>query len=106
MTRGPQLLSDILGELIVVRGYSRAHARRVLENAWNEAVGEPDCYQTRIGEVRRGILNVTVAHSALLEELVAFRKAQLVGFLQSSTLGIAIHDIRFQVGSVAVKARM
>ena len=39
--REPQSLSDILGELIAVRGYSRVWARLVLENAWNIAVGEP-----------------------------------------------------------------
>ena len=99
--RGPHSLSDILGELIVVRGYSRAWARRVLENAWNIAVGEPHCYQTQIGEVRHGVLNVTVAHSTLLEELVAFRKAKLVASLRSGALGTAIHDIQFRVGSVA-----
>ena len=91
--RGPQLLSDILGELIVVRGYNRAWTRRVLENAWNIAIGKPQCYQTRIGEVRHGVLNVTVAHSILLEELMAFRKAELVASLGSGALGTAIHDI-------------
>jgi predicted nucleic acid-binding Zn ribbon protein len=94
-------LSDILGELIVARGYSQTHAQRVLENAWRIAVGEPYCHQTRVGELRHGVLNVTVAHSALLEELVAFRKAKLVEALKSSALGRTIHDIRFRVGSVA-----
>ena len=99
--RGPQSLSDILGELIVVRGYSRAWARQVLENAWNTAVGEPQCYQTQIGEVRHGVLNVTVAHSTLLEELVAFRKSKLVASLGTGALGTAIHDIQFRVGLIA-----
>jgi hypothetical protein len=101
MICGPQLLSDILSELIVVRGYSRAHAGRILENAWNIAVGEPYCYLTQIGEVRHGVLNVTVAHSTLLEELMAFRKTRLVAFLRSGGLGTAIHDIRFRVDSIA-----
>lgn len=101
MTYGPQSLSDILGELIVARGYSRVHARRILEDAWNTAVGEPRCYQTQIGEVRYGVLDITVAHSALLEEFVAFRKATLVAFLRSVALGTPIKDIRFRVGSVA-----
>jgi Dna[CI] antecedent, DciA len=96
----PQSLSDILGELVVVRGYGRAWARQVLENAWNTAVGEPQCYQTQIGELRHGILNVIVANSTLLEELVAFRKVKLVASLRSGALGTAIHDIRFRVGSV------
>jgi len=53
-----------------------------------------------LGEVRRGILNVTVTHSALLEELVSFRKAGLLGALRLGAPATAIHDIRFRVGAV------
>ena len=81
--RGPRALSDILGELFTVRGYGRLRARQDLEDAWNKAVGEPYWRQTRLGEVRRGVLNVTVAHSMLLEELSAFRKSSLLRALRS-----------------------
>ncbi len=98
--RGPRSLSDILGELFTVRGYGRLWARQELEKAWNTAVGEPHCRQTQLGEVRRGVLNVTVAHSALLEELVSFRKAALLGALRLGAPATEIHDIRFRVGAV------
>src|SRR5450759_5190654 len=93
-SRRPRSLSDILGEMFTVRGYGRLWARQELENAWDTAVGEPHCRQTRIGEVRHGVLNVTVAHSTLVEELVAFRKAALLASLRSGAPGTAIHDIR------------
>ena len=99
-SRGPRSLSDILGELFTVRGYGRLWSRQELEDAWNRAVGEPYCRQTQLGEVRRGVLNVTVAHSALLEELVSFRKAELLGMLRSGAPATAIHDIRFRVGEI------
>ena len=51
------------------RGYGRLRAVSELEDAWNAAVGEPGCRQTRVGGVRRGVLSVTVAHPTLLEEL-------------------------------------
>lgn len=101
--RGPRPLADILGDLFTVRGYGRLLARQELENAWNVALGEPYCRQTRLGEVRRGVLNVTVAHSTLLEELAAFRKSTLLHALQACALGMTIHDIRFQVGSVRLR---
>jgi predicted nucleic acid-binding Zn ribbon protein len=100
--RGPRPLSEILGELFTVRGYGRLRARQELEDAWNAAVGEPYCRQTRLGEVRRGVLNVTVDHSALLEELAAFRKPALLAALRSGAPATMIHDIRFRVGAVAV----
>jgi predicted nucleic acid-binding Zn ribbon protein len=96
--RGPRALSDILGELFTVRGYGRFLAQQQLEDAWNAAVGEPLCRQTRLGEVRRGVLNVTVSHPALLEELAAFRKPELLAALRAGAPGTTIHDIRFRVG--------
>jgi predicted nucleic acid-binding Zn ribbon protein len=103
--RGPRPLSDILGELFTVRGYGRLRARQELEDAWNTAVGEPYCRQTRLGEVRRGVLNVTVAHSTLLEELSAFRKPALLSALQSGAPATTIHDIRFRVGTVVLEIK-
>ncbi len=103
--RGPRPLSDVLGELFTIRGYSRLQARRELEEAWNVAVGESTCRQTRVGELRRGVLNVTVAHSALLEELAAFRKPALMAALRAKAPSSAIHDIRFRVGAIADVAK-
>src|ERR1700719_2444782 len=101
--RGPRPLSEILGELFTVRGYGRLRARQELEDAWNAAVGEPYCRQTRLGEVRRGVLDVTVAHSTLLEELAAFRKPALLAALRSGAPATTIRDIRFRVGTVAIE---
>jgi hypothetical protein len=97
---GPKPLSDILGELFATRGYGRLRARQELEEAWNAAVGAAGCSQTRVGAVRRGVLNVTVAHPALLEELVAFRKPALLAALRRHAPGTVVHDIRFRVGPI------
>ena len=98
--RGPRPLSDILGELFATRGYGRLRALKELEDAWNAAVGEPGCRQTRVGEVRRGVLNLTVAHPTLLEELAAFQKPTLLAALRQNAPGTVIHDIRFRVGPI------
>jgi Dna[CI] antecedent, DciA len=98
--RGTRSVSDILSELITIRGYGRLWTRQMLENAWNAAIGEPDRHQTQIGDLRHGVLNVIVTHASLLDELSAFRKAILLTSLRSCAPGIAIHDIRFRVGSV------
>jgi predicted nucleic acid-binding Zn ribbon protein len=102
--RGPRQLSEILGDLFTVRGYGRLLARQELEDAWNKAVGEPYCRQTRLGDVRHGVLNVTVAHSALLEELAAFRKPGLLAALRTAAPATPINDIRFRVGDIACSA--
>jgi predicted nucleic acid-binding Zn ribbon protein len=98
--RGPEPLSDILGALYTARGYGRLQALGELEAAWSTAVGDLASRQTRVGPLRHGVLTVTVAHSALLEELAAFRKAELLARLKRDMPGTAIRDIRFRVGPV------
>lgn len=97
-------MGDILGELFAARGLARLQARSELETAWEAAVGGPTARQCRLGEVRRGVLNVTVAHPALLEELAAFRKPALLTALRQDAPSMVIHDIRFRVGRVDVDA--
>src|SRR5690349_16561889 len=98
--RGPRVLSEILGELFTARGYGRLRATGELEEAWSAAVGEPHCRATRLGEVRHGVLTVVVAHPALLGELAAFRKPELLKALRAGAPGTTIHDIRFRVGPI------
>ncbi len=96
--RGPRALSEVLGDLFAARGYGRYLAHQELQEAWDAAVGESARRQTRLGEVRRGVLNVDVAHPALLEELAAFRKPELLAALRTGAPGTTIHDIRFRIG--------
>ncbi len=103
LIRAPRPLTDILAELFTLRGYRRLWTREELEDAWNKAVGEPYCRQTSLGEVRRGVLNVTVAHSTLLEELASFRKAILLKVLHSCVPAATISDIHFRVGAIAIE---
>jgi predicted nucleic acid-binding Zn ribbon protein len=98
--RGPKPLSEILGELFAKRGYGRLRALGELEQAWNQAVGEPDCRQTKLGGVRGGTLNVTVAHPGLLEDLASFRKPDLLAALRRDAPATPILDIRFRVGPI------
>jgi predicted nucleic acid-binding Zn ribbon protein len=99
-SRGPKPLSEILGDLFASRGYGRLQALGELELAWNLAVGEPECRQTKVGAVRRGVLNVTVANPALLEELSTFQKSALLTALRRDAPGTPILDIRFRVGPI------
>src|SRR6516165_7071611 len=96
----PRPLCSILGDLFTRRGYGRLHTLSALDDAWRRAVGEPYSWQTRVTDVRHGILNVLVTHSALLEELNAFRKCELLSALRSSNAALIIRDIRFSVGTV------
>ena len=102
--RGPKPLGEVLGALFAARGYARLRGASELEAAWGAAVGEEVAGQTRLGGVRHGVLRVTVARSALLEELSAFRKPELLAALRRDAPGTVIHDLRFRVGPVDPQA--
>jgi predicted nucleic acid-binding Zn ribbon protein len=96
--RGPKPVGEILGTLFAARGLSRLRSAGELEEAWNAAVGEPACRQTRLGGIKRGVLSVAVAHPALLEDLSSYRKPALLAELRRQLPDVPIHDIRFRVG--------
>jgi len=93
-------VSEALGELFAARGLGRLRALGELEAAWEAAVGEPGCRQTRLGGVRHGVLTIIVAHPALLEELSAFRKPSLLAALRQNAPATPLQDIRFRVGPI------
>ena len=85
--RGPRPLAEILGELFAARGYGRLRGPASWRRPGTRRSASRPCRQTRVGEVRRGVLNVTVAHSTLLEELAAFRKPALLAALRRDAPG-------------------
>lgn len=98
--RGPRPLSDVLGNLFAARGLGRVRGVRELEAAWVASVGEAAARRTRVGGLRQGVLSVTVAHPALLEDLAAFRKPAILAALRQNLPGPPIRDIRFRVGPI------
>ena len=98
--RGPKPLGEVLGALVAARGFGRLQGQAELEAAWAGAIGEPARLQTRVGALRRGVLNITVAHPALHAELAGFRKPALLAALRQALPGLALHDLRFRVGPI------
>ena len=103
MKHGPQAISTILAELMAKRGYARVQGAAEYEAAWREAAGELIAQYSRVGSLRRGKLEVTVAHSTLLQEL-GFQKPQLVKKLNELLPGQAIEDLKFRVGPVKAES--
>ena len=98
MRRGPEPIGDILAQLMARRGFARVESAAALDAAWREAVGELAEF-TRVGAVRRGKLEVTVANSTVLQEL-SFRKSMLVSDIVRLLPDEGIQDVRFRTGSI------
>jgi predicted nucleic acid-binding Zn ribbon protein len=96
----PQPLARVLSELIARRGFARVKSDEELQVAWTQVAGRATARQTRAVAVRRGVLQVSVASSSLLEELAGFYRAALVEKLRTGYPNLAIKDIKFRLDSV------
>ncbi len=97
--RGPQPIGDILAELMARKGFARVRGEEAYQAAWQEAVGEPVAQHTRTGKLRRGLLEIFVANSMLMQELT-FTKVDLLKSLNQKLPDEKIRGLRFKVGPV------
>ena len=100
MNEGPERISEILSRLFTARGWGRKQERLRLEQAWVEAAGAEVGRQTRIGALRRGVLEIEVGNAVLMQELAQFHKRKLLGLLQGKLSGVPLRDLRFRAGVI------
>ena len=93
----PRKIADVLSDLMARRGYARQQSSDDLSSAWRQAAGELFAQHSRVGLVRHGRLEVTVTHSALVQELT-FQKAAILAHLRAALPRQQINDLRFRVG--------
>src|SRR5262245_7521720 len=93
--KGPELLSEVLSRLFAARGWGRRQERLHLEEAWAEAVGPERAASTRVGGLRRGILEVEVNNAILLQELAQFHKRKIIERLRQRLPRTNVTDVRF-----------
>ncbi|MCI0358586.1 MAG: DUF721 domain-containing protein [Planctomycetaceae bacterium] len=93
----PKAMGDVMSQLLARRGYAQVQSAALCESAWRTAVGEKLAPHTRPGNVRRGVLEVLVASSSVLQEL-AFLKTKVIKQLAQLAPDQRIRDVRFRVG--------
>lgn len=96
--RGPQRMDQVVASLLARKGYAQLQDGLEVNAAWEQAVGQPHGSASRAGGVRRGVLEVIVASSIVLQELT-FRKKKLVALLAQALPEHRITDLRFRVGT-------
>jgi predicted nucleic acid-binding Zn ribbon protein len=95
----PKPIGNIVAELLARRGYGRLQAADAWTSAWQEAAGAALAGQSRAGQVRRGVLEVWVTNSTLVQEL-SFEKARLLKTLTRLVPEEKIRDLKFRVGPI------
>jgi len=97
MADAPKHLSQALSELVALKGLARVGSDGALREAWESAAGPEISGKTRVLGIKRGVLEVAVANSALLSELTSFHKGSLLKALQSQSPDLAVHDLKFRL---------
>jgi predicted nucleic acid-binding Zn ribbon protein len=96
---GPTPLSEVLSRLFTERGWGRRQGRLKLDAAWAEAVGPQFAPHTRVGGLRRGVLEVEVDSAVIIQELAHYHKRRLMSILRQKLPGVALTDLRFRAGA-------
>ena len=97
--KGPENLGDILGKLFAARGWGRKTDRLRLEAAWAEAAGPQLLKDTRVMIVRRGVMEIEVKNSVLMQELAQYHKRGLLAKLRKLLPSLTLTDLKFKAGA-------
>lgn len=95
----PKKIADVMSELLTRRGYARVQAAASYDDAWREAAGEQMARYTRVVQIRRGVVEVIVANSTLVQELT-FQKRAILKQLAELLPEERIADLRCKVGPI------
>jgi len=97
--RRPKRPADILGQLMARKGYAQTETANELEDTWNEIVGQKWKTKTKVGIIRRGVLEVLVCSSSANQQL-GFQKKKILKQLQQQLPKNNLKDLHFIVGNV------
>jgi predicted nucleic acid-binding Zn ribbon protein len=95
----PQRLSVAISEYITRRGFARVQGNAQLQNIWDKIAGERISAKTKVMGLNRGKLEVGLSSSALLNELVSFKRAELLQKMQAEYPEHKINDLKFKLKS-------
>ena len=93
----PQSLGAALSQLFAIKGFANTRTDADLTAAWNEIAGEKVAGLTAVLGVHRGVLQIGVASSAMLNELVAFHQQRLLDGLRQRYPALKLRDIKFRL---------
>lgn len=97
--RAPKPIGNVLAQLVSRRGYAQIRAAGERDEAWQRVAGDEFARMTQVSALRRGVLEVLVANSLLMQELT-FRKEQLLSDLQAALPDAGVKQLKFKVGRI------
>ena len=89
-------VSQVLDRLFLEKGYANEQSREELLTAWEKAVGPVLCSQSKVGLLKRGMLQIFAANEIIMSEL-DFQKAKALKSLQQSLPEMKIRGLKFHL---------
>ena len=102
--RRPELAGDVLKKWIARSGLLRVSDRDRIWAAWQQLLG-PDAPHTALEGLKGNVAHFTVDSSALLAELKAFRKQELLEGLREEVRTYFVRDLKFRLEKKAEPKR-
>jgi predicted nucleic acid-binding Zn ribbon protein len=97
--RQPKPVAEVIAQLVQRRGYAQVRAAGEWIEAWQAAAGEAFAKVTEVGQLRRGVLEVVVANSLVMQELT-FEKERIFAELKQQRPDAGLKQLRFKVGRI------
>lgn len=91
--RGPQRVGSVVARLLARTGYAQEQASEALAAAWATSAPAHLAGHSRPGLIRRGVLDVYVTHSAIVQEMT-FHRSEIIERLKAKLPTAGITDIR------------
>jgi predicted nucleic acid-binding Zn ribbon protein len=92
----PKSISTVLNRLFQERGYASQQSRDLLEEHWREAVGDLLSSQSKVGQLKRGQLQVYAANDIVRSEL-EYQKSKILQHLQTQLPLMGINGVRIHL---------
>ena len=95
----PKKIAEVMSQLVQRRGYAQVRTLGEWNDAWLAAAGDAFAAVTEVGQLRRGVLEVTAANSLVMQEL-GFEKERILQELKTARPDAGIKQLRFRVGKI------
>ncbi len=94
----PKPIGKVIAQLVQRRGFAQVRTADQRDTVWRTLIGDM-ASDTQLGSLRRGVLEIIVSNSLLMQELT-FRKEELLTGLQEALPEAKVEQLRFRVGKV------
>ena len=95
----PKKVAEVISQVVQRRGYAQVRNLGEWNDAWRAAAGEAFAAVTEVGQLRRGVLEVTAANSLVMQEL-GFEKERILQELKTARPDAGLKQLRFRVGKI------